>query len=180
MKHNLTFNILTSLCSVNILILSGIPDAQTKMSVSKRGCHVISIGISDTAAKIHCTLLPLLIHYKDMLACCKQEFRMAGLLIDLAGVFLIMKHNFTFNILTSLCSVNIFILSGIPDAQTKMSVSKRGCHVISIGISDTAAKIHCTLLPLLIHYKDMLACCKQEFRMAGVLIDLSGVFNNGT
>ena len=35
--------------------------------------HVRSIGVSNTAAKIRFTLLPMLTHYKGMLANCKQE-----------------------------------------------------------------------------------------------------------
>ena len=64
-----------------MLILSDIPDAQTKMSVSeKRFPCYIRIGNSNTAANIHSDLLLPLTHYKGLQAHCKPMVRRAGLL----------------------------------------------------------------------------------------------------
>ena len=55
------------------LILFGIPDVQTKMSVSKKCSYVISIeNLCDRAANLHCALLPLVTHYNGMVPHCKQ------------------------------------------------------------------------------------------------------------
>ena len=81
-----------------MLILSDIPDAQTKMCVFKKGSHVISIGNLSTAANIHCVpLIPLLTHYIDLQSYAgslQTGVGMAGLLINFSD-FSIMKHNFT-------------------------------------------------------------------------------------
>ena len=60
--------------SFKSLILSGIPDTQTKMSVSKKDSHTIKIGNEITAASIHtCSAMLLLFtHHNGMLAHSKQ------------------------------------------------------------------------------------------------------------
>ena len=50
--------------SFKILILSGIPDAHTKMYVSEAGSCVLKTETSNTAPNIHRALLPLFTHYK--------------------------------------------------------------------------------------------------------------------
>ena len=74
----------------------------------------------------------------------------------------------------------MLIPPAIPDTQAQLSVFKRGSTVISIGISDTSAKIHFAVLPLLTHYNGMLAHCKQGLEWLVCLSMFLIYFNNET
>ena len=64
-----------------MLILCGITDPQTKISVAEKWSQVIAWEASKTAANIHSALLPLFTHHKGMPAHCKRV-RMTDPLIN--------------------------------------------------------------------------------------------------
>ena len=79
--------------SFEMLTLSGIRDAQTKMSVFKRGTNVISIGNLRHSSKA--TLCPFTaVHtLQSMLAHCEQRLEWL-VCLSMFLIFLMMKHNF--------------------------------------------------------------------------------------
>ena len=99
---------------------------------------------------------------------CKYFLLFKNLVIGLVCVW-VRSDPFLSNHMEFLNFAHDRLWCGIPDAQTKMSVSEKHFSCYKDGELNTAANIQCALLPLLTHYKGMLAHCKTGVRMAGLL-----------